>query len=278
MNLPPIFVPTLSTIGETQAIGIAHRGSRLLWPENTEVAFQGAAALGYRRFETDLRVTSDGVLLCYHDPVLSRTTNGQGFVAGATFDQVRRLDAGYRHRLDGGFPYRNQGIVVPTFAEMATAFPEAGWVLDLKADGTEEALANVIKDLELTDRVIVGSFSNERLDSFRRLTAGKVATSTPPAETMRAVIAATAPRLSKAGGRRASRSRNPGVFHESTCALQVPATWYGVPVVSRKLVTLAHAQGRLVHVWTVNGLDEIEYLTELGVDGLITDRPDLVRP
>ena len=280
MNLPPIFVPTRSAIGEIQAIGIAHRGSRLLWPENTEVAFRGAAALGYRRFETDLRVTSDGVLLCYHDPVLSRTTNGHGFVAGATFDQVRRLDAGYRHRLDSGFPFRNQGIVVPTFAEMAMLFPDAGWVLDLKAEGTEEPLAKVINQLELTDRVIVGSFSNERVDRFRRLTAGKVATSTPPAETMRAVIAATAPRMSQAKGRRnpSSITRHSGVFHESTCALQVPATWYGMPVGSRKLVTLAHVQGRLVHVWTVNGLDEIEYLSELGVDGLITDRPDLVHP
>jgi glycerophosphoryl diester phosphodiesterase len=263
MQVPAIFVPS------DRAIGIAHRGSRLLWPENTAVAFQGAANLGYRRFETDLRVTADGILVCYHDAVLSRTTNGQGFVANATFDHLRSLDAGYHHRLDNGFPFRDQGVVVPTFAEMAAMFPEAGWVVDLKADGTEEPLAALIEELELADRVIVGSFSNERVDHFRRLTAGTVATSTPPRETLRAMILAAAPRLNKTGFE---------VFHPTTCALQVPATWYGMPVVSSGLVALAHSVGRLIHVWTVNGPDEVATLTELGVDGLITDRPDLVPP
>lgn len=263
MQVPDIFVPA------DRAIGIAHRGSRLLWPENTAVAFQGAAGFGYRRFETDVRVTADGVLLCYHDPVLSRTTNGKGLVAGTTFDEIRRLDAGYHHRIADGFPFRNQGIVVPTFAEMATMFPEAGWVVDLKADGTEEPLAAAIAEFGLADRVIVGSFSNERIERFRGITAGKVATSTPPRETLRAVVASAAPRLNKAAS---------GIFHPTTCALQVPATWYGVPIVSPGLVSLAHSAGRLVHVWTVNGLDEATALLELGVDGLITDRPDLLAP
>jgi len=262
MHPPDIFVP-----GE-RAIGIAHRGSRLLWPENTAVAFQGAASLGYTRFETDLRVTADGVLVCYHDPVLSRTTSGHGFVARTTFDEIRRLDAGYRHRLDDGFPFRGKGVVVPTFVEMAKMFPGSGWVLDLKADGTEEPLARAIEELDLGDRVIVGSFSNDRVEIFRRITRGRVATSTPPKETFRAVVAAAVTRL---------KSLN-GVFHPSTCALQVPATWYGMPIVSAALVALAHSVGRLVHVWTVNGLDEVAALNELGVDGLITDRPDLVAP
>ncbi len=263
MQVPPIFVPP------GRPVGIAHRGSRLLWPENTGVAFRGAADLGYRRFETDVRVTADGVLVCFHDPILSRTTSGHGFVAKASLDELRRLDAGYRHRLDGGFPFRGRGIVVPTFAEMATMFPKAGWVVDLKADGTEDRLVEVIKELELADRVIVGSFSRERVDRFRRLSAGRVATSTPPGETFRAMIAAAAPRFNKSGIE---------VFHPTTSALQVPATWYGVPVVTPGLVSLAHDAGRLVHVWTVNSPDEVATLTEMGVDGLITDRPDLVSP
>jgi glycerophosphoryl diester phosphodiesterase len=263
MQAPEIFMPA------ERAVGIAHRGSRLLWPENTAVAFQGAAGLGYRRFETDVRVTADGVLLCYHDPILSRTTNGHGFVARTAFDEIRRLDAGYRHWLDDGFPFRGQGIVVPRLAEMATMFPDAGWVVDLKADGTGEPLARAIEEFDLADRVIVGSFSNERVEGFRRLTGGRIATSTPPDETLRAVMAAAVPRLNKPGA---------GVFHPTTCALQVPATWYGVPIVSSALVALAHSVGRLVHVWTVNGLDEVAALTDLGVDGLITDRPDLVAP
>ena len=261
MKVPPIFATPLG------AIGIAHRGSRLLWPENTAVAFRGAASIGYRRFETDLRVTSDGVLVCFHDPVLSRTTNGHGFVAATTFERLRRLDAGHRHRLGDRFPFRSQGIVVPTFAEMAIMFPDAGWVLDLKADGAERPLAGLITELEMADRVIVGSFSSARVESFRRLTGGRVATSTPPGETFRAMVAARAPRLRWASG---------VVFDASTGALQVPASWYGVPVISPALVALAHAAGRVVHVWTVNGADEAAALTDLGVDGLITDRPDVI--
>lgn len=263
IRAPAIFTPS------NGAIGIAHRGSRLLWPENTAAAFQGAVGLGYQRFETDLRLTADGVLICFHDPVLSRTTNGHGFVAATTFDRMRRLDAGYRHRLGDRFPFRSKGITVPSFAEMATMFPGRGWVLDLKADGTEGPLADVITELELSDRVIVGSFSTERVDRFRRLTGGRVATSTPPGETFRAMIAARAPRLAGASG---------DIFDASTCALQVPASWYGVPVVSPALVELAHSAGRLVHVWTVNSADEVAALTDLGVDGLITDRPDVVPP
>ncbi len=148
-------------------------------------------------------------------------------------------------------------------------FPEAGWVVDLKADGTEAPLVRVLEEFDLTERVIVGSFSNERVESFRRLTGGRVATSTPPKETLRAVMAAAAPRFNQPAE---------GVFHPTTCALQVPATWYGVPIVSSALVSLAHAAGRLVHVWTVNGLDDAAALTDMGVDGLITDRPDLVAP
>ena len=244
-------------------IGIAHRGSRLLWPENTEVAFAGAGALGYRVFETDLRITADGVLVCFHDPVLNRTTNGWGLVSGATFAEVRRLDAGYRHRVNGSFPYRGKGVVVPAFREMISAFPEAAWVIDLKAEGVAEPLASLIDELDLGERVIVGSFSTERIEEFRGMTGGRVATSTPPGETMRAVLAAAA-------------VRNSDPFHPFTAALQVPSTWYGMPVVTSRLVDLAHTYGRLIHVWTANDPVEMADFRALGVDGLITDRPDLL--
>jgi glycerophosphoryl diester phosphodiesterase len=244
-------------------IGIAHRGSRLLWPENTELAFSGARSLGYRVFETDLRVTADGVLVCFHDPVLNRTTNGWGLLASTTFEEMRRLDAGYRHRADGGFPFRGNGVVVPAFRDMITLFPEAAWVVDLKADGVARPLAALIDELDLHERVIVGSFSTERIAEFRAMTGGKVATSTPPGETMRAVLSAAS-------------IRNGDPFHPFTAALQVPSTWYGMPVVTPRLVDLAHSYGRSVHVWTVNDPEEMADLTVMGVDGLITDRPDLL--
>ncbi|MGH8928714.1 MAG: glycerophosphodiester phosphodiesterase [Acidimicrobiia bacterium] len=267
MKAPDIFVPA------DHPHGIAHRGSRLLWPENTEVAFRGAAEFGYRLFETDLRVTADGVLVCFHDPVLNRTTNGRGFIANNSFDDLRRLDAGYRHRVDGDFPFRGKGLVVPSFVEMVEAFPGSGWVVDLKADHTETLLADAIDEFGLAERVIVGSFSTERIARFRNLTNAQVPTSTPPAELVRAMVATAA-----SGRPLGARLTGHEAFHPSTVALQVPATWYGVLVVTGGLVRTAHDQGRLVHVWTVNDPSTMKALAEMGVDGLITDRADLLPP
>ena len=77
-------------------LAIAHRGTRHFHPENTMPAFQAAADLGFRYLETDLHVTADGVVVCFHDDTVVRTTNGRGRVAGMTFTQLRVLDAGYR--------------------------------------------------------------------------------------------------------------------------------------------------------------------------------------
>ena len=232
-----------------------------MWPENTIIGFRQASDLGYRLLETDVRVTADGELVAFHDGALDRTTNGSGPITAATWDQVAELDAGFNHRVDGAFPFRGGGVRVPRFAEVAVAFPDHGLIVDLKAEDTVEPLTRILFDLEMTERVIVGSFSGERLARFRDLTGDRVATSTSPQEIIEAVVhASTGTKLSG-----------------PAAALQIPVTWYGVPLVTRRLVEAAHAGGRLVHVWTVNRRIDMEQLLELGVDGLITDRPDLLR-
>lgn len=225
------------------------------------IAFRSAFDLGYRLFETDVRVTADGELVAFHDGALNRTTNGSGPITATTWDQLAELDAGFNHRIDGTFPFRGSGVRVPRFAEVAAAFPDCGLIVDLKAEGTVEALIRILFDMEMTDRVIVGSFSGKHLARFRELTGGRVATSTSPQEIVEKVI-------------QASTGTN---LSGPAAALQIPVTWYGVPLLTRRLVEAAHAGGRLVHVWTVNRRIDMERLLELGVDGLITDRPDLLR-
>jgi glycerophosphoryl diester phosphodiesterase len=244
-----------------QPVGIAHRGSRLLWPENTMTAFRSATNLGYRLLEMDVRLTADGELVAFHDGALNRTTNGSGPITTTSWEEVAELDAGFNHRINGSFPFRGSGIRVPRFAEVAAAFPDHGFIVDLKAEGTVEPLARILFHMEMTDRVIVGSFSGERLARFRQLTDDRVATSTSPDETIEAVVQATA----------GSKLSGPAA------ALQIPVTWYGVPLLTRRLVEAAHAAGRLVHVWTVNRRIDMEQWLHLGVDGLITDRPDLLK-
>jgi len=242
-------------------VGIAHRGSRQLWPENTMEAFSHAVALGFRHLETDLRITADGVLVCFHDHTVDRTTEATGPVSEFTFSDLSALDAGFRHRSPDGHVFRGEGVCVPSFEEAVTTLKDVSFVLDLKTAGMAEALTEMINDLGLHDRLIVGSFSDERLEEFREVAGGNVPTSTGSVLTRSWLIAS---RVGRGGGGEAS-------------ALQIPTHMRGVRVVNEKLVETAHKHGLQVHVWTVNDPSEMEALLELGVDGLITDRPDILK-
>lgn len=224
-------------------------------------AFAGAVALGFTHIETDLRVTSDGVVICFHDATAERTTDGSGRLASMSWREVAGLDAGFRHRGADGFSYRGRLIRVPTFEELVTSFPDIRVVVDLKADGMARALARILEAHALYERVIVGSFSDRRLDEIREATDDRVMTSTGSLATRRWLLA------SRLGRSVAGNAR----------ALQVPRQTRGVRVVDARLVRVAHDSGLHVHVWTVNEPEEMRRLLDLGVDGLVTDRPDLLR-
>jgi glycerophosphoryl diester phosphodiesterase len=242
-------------------VAIAHRGSRVLWPENTDTSFQGAYDLGYRHFETDLHRTADGVLVCFHDPTVDRTTNSTGRVETMSLTDLQSLDAGYRHGTANGYEFRDLGARVPTLEWLLTSFPDTSIVVDMKSDGLAAPLARLIDDLEAHERLIVGSFSETRLAEFRALTKGSVPTSVGPTTARMWVLASRVGR---------------GVRSEAA-ALQLPTHLRGVRVVDEKLVRAAHNAGLQVHVWTVNRADEMKRLLGMGVDGLITDRPDLLK-
>lgn len=242
-------------------VAIAHRGSRVLWPENTMVSFAGAMGLGYRHLETDLHITSDGVLVCFHDDTVDRTTDGRGRVEDLSLTQVKGLDAGYRHQTRHGFPFRGKGITVPTLEEVMASSPDVSVIVDLKSAGLAGPLVEMIEALEIHDRLIVGSFSDRRLAEFRGLTNGRVATSTGPRAARAFVVA----------------SRIGFGVNGPASALQLPTHRSGVRVVNRRLVDRAHRLGMQIHVWTVNTRSEMTRLLDMGVDGIITDRPDLLR-
>src|SRR5690606_40270954 len=107
-------------------VAIAHRGSRRLWPENTMEGFSAATDLGVTHVETDLRVTADGMLVCFHDPTLDRTTSGTGPISAMSWTELQQLDAGYRHGPERIF--RDKGIRVPALEELVTSFPDVGIV------------------------------------------------------------------------------------------------------------------------------------------------------
>ncbi len=242
-------------------IALAHRGSRELWPENTMVAFQGAIDLGYRFLETDLHATSDGKVVLFHDDTLNRTTDHHGRISKWTWDELRECDAAYRFDPIHHFPHRGRGVRIPTLEELATTFPNTLLTLDLKQSGIEQLLVEVVYRLNLWDRVIVGSFSDARIRRFRKLTGGRVATSSGPRETLAAMGAA---RLGRPLKVRAD-------------ALQIPETYGRTRVLTSRLIEAAHASGKQIHVWTVNERADMIRLLDMGVDGLITDRPDTLK-
>ena len=239
----------------------AHRGSRELWPENTWHGFDVCVGdLGYRYIETDVQVTKDGVVVVFHDDTLDRTTNGSGPVRDWTFEDVSALDAGYHFSPNGdSFPLRGRGVGVSSLEATFDRYPDTYFNIDLKAKGTEWAVAEVIMRMGRQDTVMVGSFSDRRLARFRRVTKRSVATSAGPQAAMSMYTA----------------SRVGRTVHLAPDAYQLPARIRGAAV-DRKLVDAVHTAGAQIHTWTVNEPEQMRDLLDLGVDGIITDRPDLL--
>jgi glycerophosphoryl diester phosphodiesterase len=235
-------------------LAFAHRGGafhpEIEGLENTMQAFRHAVALGYGYLETDVHVTKDGVLLAFHDTVLDRVTDATGRIADSTYAEVQRALIGNSER-------------VPTLAELFDAFPDARFNIDVKAPGAVAPLAGLLDEREAWDRVCVGSFSGRRLRRFRRLTGGRVATSASPGEV-------AAYRLLPSPVARLVTRGRPRV-------LQVPHKAGRFTIVTPGLVRRAHRAGVHVHVWTIDDPDEMNLLLDRGVDGLMTDRTDILR-
>ena len=162
---------------------------------------------------------------------------------------------------DGEYPFRGRGVHIPTLEELVTTYPDAIFSIDMKENRLEQPLAELIERLDLWDRVIVGSFSGARLKRFRRVVTRPVATSAGPAEMARFLANTRAGRPSQ-------------LVADS---MQVPITYRGIRVVDRKTVAAAHAAFKQLIVWTINDGHEMRALLDLGVDGIITDRPDILR-
>lgn len=236
-------------------IRFAHRGSRVLWPENTMVAFQGALDLGYRYIETDVHVSRDGRVVVFHDDTLEGLTDGIGKITDRDWDYLRRLDAASKFNPDDGFPLRGTGVSVPLLEDVLATFPDAMFNIDLKEAGIAERVAEEVRRLGVSDRVLIGSFHDRRIWAFRRAAPG-VATSAGPLEVARALV-----------------SQRPGGGAD---AFQVPERVGPIPIVTSRFIDAARIADKQIHVWTVNDPVEMRRLLDLGVDGIITDRPDLL--
>jgi glycerophosphoryl diester phosphodiesterase len=233
----------------------AHRGwhvGELAGMENSLAAFRAAVAEGYRYLETDVHATRDGVAVVMHDATLDRTTDASGEVEKLDWARVKTARVGGREP-------------VCQLADLLEELPTALLNIDVKADSAVVPVLEVLARARAWHRVCLASFSDARLQRLRRAAGPALLTSMGPAS-------AVALRL-----RSASSLTSPvGVPIRGELA-QLPVRVCGIPVIDRALVRYAHHRDLEVHVWTVDRAEEMHALLDLGVDGVITDRPDVLR-
>jgi glycerophosphoryl diester phosphodiesterase len=242
---------------------IAHQGGRGLWPDNTIYAFERAVAMGVDVLEMDVHTTADGVMVTMHDETVERTTNGSGPIRSYTLAELKQLDAGYKWTDDDGatYPYRGQGITVPTLEEIFTAFPDIPMNIEIKqAEPANVAeFCQMLRDFDREERVLVGSFDPDTVLAFRQA-CPEVATSVTETEARRFLTLNTI---------------FLGAVYRPPCeAFSVPEYHGDMHVVTGRFVDVVHSHNMDVHVWTVNDEESMRRLIELNVDGIITDYPD----
>jgi glycerophosphoryl diester phosphodiesterase len=230
----------------------AHRGwhlDDLADMENSLSGFRRAVAEGYRYLETDVHATSDGVVVVHHDRTLDRTTDRTGPVGGQPWSSVGRALIGGREK-------------ITRLVDLLEELPDAMFNIDVKADAAVEPVLAVLRRAGAMGRVCLASFSDTRLARLRRLGGPRLLTSMGP----------------RSVGALWVSGRVPGAGLAVRGALaQVPASRGRLRVVDGRFVRTAHRRGAEVHVWTVDDEVEMARLLDLGVDGLVTDRPDLLR-
>ena len=219
-------------------LAFAHRGGTGAFPENTIAAFDDAVGLGFTYLETDVHATSDGVLVAFHDPDLSRTCGRPGDIANLPWSEVGDARVAGEH-------------AIPTLDELLERYPEARFNIDCKSDEAMAPLVAALRRHACLDRVAIGSFSDLRLRRLRRELGPRLCTSLGPAAVASLVSGAPVP---LAG-----------------LAAQVPVRQGPVPVVTDTFVRRAHRRGLQVHVWTIDDPVEIARLLDLGVDGIMSD-------
>jgi glycerophosphoryl diester phosphodiesterase len=231
-------------------LAFAHRGGAAVGDENTAAAFARCIELGYRYVETDVHATSDGVPVVFHDATLARMTGDQRRVRDVRWADLSAL------RMAGE-------AAVPRLDDMLDAWPQVRFNIDIKSDQALAPALEAVRRSGALDRILLASFSDARLARIRREFGPRVATSMGTREVARLWA-----------GAHLGRARR---MPEGVVAAQVPMRQGGVRLVTPRFLTHAHRLGLQVHVWTIDDPAQMHGLLDLGVDGIMTDRIEVLR-
>lgn len=238
-------LPFLNSAG---ALAIAHRGGALEGEENTLPAFSHAVALGYTHMELDVHATRDGVVVIHHDADLGRVFMDPRSIAQMDYAELRLL------RSPGG-------AEIPRLEDLLTGFPDIYLAIEAKSRAVVAPLCALIQRLGAQARVCIGAFDPACTAEARALLGPDLLWSPAHAQVARLWARGWGLPLALADFR----------------VVQVPAVWKGIPVVTPRFVRAAHKAGVAVQVWTVNDRAQMVQLLDMGVDGLMTDRPTMLR-
>lgn len=247
---------------------IAHQGGDGVWPGDTMFAFEQAVALGVDVLEMDAHITKDGQIVLMHDEEVDRTTDGEGLIEEMTLAELQKLDAAYGWSPDEGktFPYRGQGIRVATLEGLFQKFPQMRYVIEIKLtqNPIAEPLCSLIRDYDMADRVLIASFHDDAMQTFRE-TCPEVATSASRGEVTAFVLL--------------GKIFLSGLVAPAYQTIQPPydpAESRNIPIMTGRFIREAHGKNIRVEPWTVNDPELMRQYIAWGVDGIITDRPDLM--
>lgn len=266
-------VPVQATVyeGARKPLNIAHQGGEHLAPSNTIAAFDQLHLYDVDVIETDIHMTKDGHLVAIHDATVDRTTNGSGRVDSFTLAELQKLDAGYYFKdLDGNYSYRGKGVYIPTLEELFIRYGKSYYYnIEIKdrypqvgESQIEQKLWELIKKYDLQKYVVVSSFDNELIQNFDQYANGEVALGAGRAEAKRFVIW--------------NLIFLPGFYFPQSQALQFPLKDSGIDLTQKRFIAGAKRLNMTIQYWTINDKVTMRELLELGVDGIITDRPDLL--
>jgi glycerophosphoryl diester phosphodiesterase len=243
----------------------AHRGAAGTCPENTMAAFRAAVEAGSRYLELDVWASRDGVVMIHHDETMLRTCNDPRRLSDLDLAELKQLDAGATFSSDGGLsiPFRNQGIGIPTLAELLREIPDIFFNIEIKQaqPPIEELVLAAVREAGAQEQVLLAAEHDEIMQRLRPL-AGAIPTSLSFGELTAFFTWLLA--------------GCPAGYQPPGAALQIPETYQGMRLVTEQSLAAAHAVGLEMHVWTVNEPADMRRLLELGVDGVMSDFPEVL--
>lgn len=255
---------------KTRTYNIAHRGGAALAPEETLEAFAKSEEAGADMFEYDVHITKDGHLIASHDATVDRITTGTGYINDLTLTEIKALDAGEKFvDVNGESPYKGQGVQLATVEEIFLLFPHKRAVIELKDtnrpelyEAMNQEIWRLIQQYNMEDKVIIASFDHKINQRFKEISNGQVAIGAGESEAT-SYLTRMILRLN-------------GLAHTDAQAFQLPTTQHGLDLTQKNIINGSRQRGLDVYYWTINDEGTMRDLVAKGVDGIMTDNPELL--